>query len=98
MVKRKAGTNRSTKTAKKSTAATKRHADYRRSSKKNESRDGAPAGVTQGDSLILDGTSLDSVVQEEPYVGRPRIEIFFDCNKKMIVGMRTTRREVADEL
>jgi hypothetical protein len=92
MVKRKAGTNRSTKSAKKSTAATKRQADSRRSSKKNESRDGAPAGGTQGEGLTFD-RALDAL-EEFPKVlpntllpHKARVEMLFRLsNLKLVTG------------
>lgn len=98
MVTRKTVPNGRRKPAKKAAETAKSSGVPPGASKKNESRDSVPASGTQGDSLILDGTSLDSVVYEEPYVGRPRIEIFFGRTAEVIVDMRTTRREVADEL
>lgn len=92
MVKRKAGTNRSTKRAKKSTAATKHLADSGRNSKKNESRDGAPAGETQGESLTFN-RALDAL-EEFPEVlpntlppHKARVEMLFRLsNLKLVPG------------
>ena len=99
MVTRKTVPNGRPKPAKKAAKeAVKSSEGFRRVSKKNESRGGAPSGGARGESLILDGTRLDSAVRGKESDGRPWVEILVDSHPMAVVGMRATAREVADEL
>jgi hypothetical protein len=98
MVTRKTVPSRRRKPAKKAAKAAKSSDASRGVSKKNEGRGGSPAGGTQNESSILDGTRLDVAVRDEETDDRPWVEILVDNHTRVVVGMKVAAREVADEL
>lgn len=92
MVTRKTVPNGRPKSAKKAAEAAKSNGVSRGVSKKNESRDGAPVGVTQGGSLTFD-RALDAL-EESPEIlpntlppHKARVEMLFRLsNLKLVPG------------